>query len=379
MEIQYQLSKKQELFRQAAKELSQKNLAHRAAEIDRMKEFPRDAAKVLTQGRLFGLLVPKEYGGEGADFLDFCLAIEELGKICPTSSLICASQNLGSRLILTKGTEEQRKQFLPELATGRAIYGMAIGDAECGSDASRIYINTTLDNSNYVLNGFKSYIINGDVADILMVLAKTNPEALSGFLVEKGLPGFSVENLEKKAGCEGRYAWKGVFRDCHVARENIIGAEGEGFNITMIIAGEVSTTTAARAIGMAQGAIDYSIEYAGKRIQFGRPIAQFQAIQCMLADMTTKAEAARQLIYKAASLVNEGDKDAAKFGAMAKLFASDMAMSITTNAIQVLGSYGYMKEYPVEKMMRNAKLCQISEGNNQIQQLIIAMALIGEN
>lgn len=372
MEVQYQLTKRQTFFREMVRDLVQKKIAPRAAEVNGAAEFPHEVSEILGQNRLLSLVVPKEHGGEGAGVMDFCLAIEEISKVCPTSAVICAFQNMGSRLILRNGRESQRG-YLPRMANGQIIFGFALNEA-AALDLTAVPVTAIREDRNYVLNGSPCFIANGDVANIFALFVRTNG-TISGLLMEKGTPNFSVVKTEGLTGSEARYGCQAVFKDCPVPIENLLGKEGDAPRIMADFMGEIGCSTAARAVGLAQGVLDYAIQYAKDRVQFGRPIIQFQAIQSLLAGMATRVEAARHLLYKAASMFDQGSRDAYRFAAMAKYFASEAAMSVSTDGIQITGAYGYMKDFPLEKMMRNAKLTQIAEGPNQIQQLIIAKNL----
>ena len=372
MEVQYQLTKKQTLFQAMVKDLVQKKIAPRAGEVDGTASFPHELTEILGQNRLLSLLVPKEQGGEGAGFMDFCIVIEEISKVCPTSAVICAFQNMGSRFILKNG-KESHKSYLPRMANGQIIFGYALNEA-AALDLAAVSVTAIKEGRTYVLNGAPCFIANGDVANILPIFVLTNG-AISGLLVEKGTSDFSVVKIEGLTGSEARYGCQAIFKDCHVPIESLLGQEGDGLRIMVDFMGEIGCSAAARAVGVAQGVLDYAIQYAKDRVQFGRSIFQFQAIQSLLAGMATRVEAARHLLYKAASMYDQGSKDAYRFAAMAKYFASEAAMSVSTDGVQIAGGYGYMKDYPLEKMMRNAKLTQIAEGPNQIQQLIIAKSL----
>ncbi len=298
-------------------------------------------------------------------------AMDDHGEKSPISAAICTFQNMGARLFVKAGTQPQRS-YLPRMAKGETLFGFALNEAESLNLVDVPLVGTT-EGQTYILNGAHCFIANGDVADIVTVFLRVGG-AVSAVLVKKGTPGFSVARTEGLTGSEARYSCKAVFQDCRVPLENLLGQEGEGLRIMGDFVGEMSCATAARAVGLAHGALEFAIEYAKNRVQFGSPIIQFQAIQSLLAGMVTKVEAARHLLYRAASMFDQGGKDVNKFSAMAKYFASEAAMSVTTDAVQIAGGYGYIKDYPLEKMMRNAKLTQISEGTNQIQQLIIAKA-----
>lgn len=379
METQYQLTKRQELLRQAVRDLAQKRIAPRATDIDRAAELPKEVVSLLSQTRLLGLVVPREYGGEGAGFMELCLALEELNKVCSVSALLCANQNLVARLLLAHGSDAQKKKYLPPLASGRALAGLALDEAEASLDAGGLPLKATKDGDNYLLNGSSSFLVNGDAADTLLLFATTEAtagqEKMGLFVLEKETSGLSLEKMPDMKGGEARYTSHVQLKSCRLSRDNVLGEDGAKIIVGAL--GELGTATAARAVGLAQGALEASVTYAKQRVQFGRPIGQFQAIQLALANMETQTQAARYLVYKAASLLDQGDKESARFGAIAKSFATDVAMNVATDAVQVHGGYGYMKEYPIERLMRNAKLAQLADGGNQIHQFLVAKALLG--
>ena len=372
-----QITQKQEFFRQAVRELAQKRIAPHAEEIDRSGDFPQDIANILSQNQLLGLIASREYGGQGAGLVELCLAIEELSKACPISAIICATQNLGCRLILTAGSEEQKNKYLPGLSAGKSIYGLALNEPRVGADSATGSVTAASDGESYTLNGSGFFITNGDVAHITSVFAShIDKEMVAAFIVEKDTPGFSIAKMKDLTGGQARYANEGLLKDCHLHQDSLLGRKEHSIDTVTDLSSLASMTTAARATGLAQAAFDYSLEYAKQRVQFGRPIAKFQSIQVMLANMAAKVEASRCLCYKAAFLLEQQDKDAARFSAIAKYFASDAAMGMTCDAVQILGGYGTIMDYPVDRMMRNAKLTQITEGNNQAQQIAIATMLI---
>ncbi|MEW6034267.1 MAG: acyl-CoA dehydrogenase family protein [Chloroflexota bacterium] len=369
MEIQYQTTKRQEFFRQSVRKLAQRIIAARVADIDNATVFPPDIVQALGENHLLGLLIPKEYGGEGAGFLDCCIMIEELGRVCCTSAVVCATQNLAARLIMARGNEEQKGKYLGKLASGEAICGVAL-DEPVAIRATPA-IAAVPDGESYVLDRSKEFVANGDIAHIVIVFASG-----SCFLIEKGAPGFSLVRIPGMTGCQARYASQAMFVKCRIPKQNLLGTEGDASDIMTSAVAEAGCANAARAVGIALAAAEYAADYSKKRYQFGRPIARFQAIGSMLATMATRTEAARQLVYKAASLIDQGSPDATKFGCMAKHFASDTAMSTTTDAVQILGGYGYMRDYPIERLMRAAKLAQITEVNNKVEELLIARSIV---
>ncbi|BDG61062.1 acyl-CoA dehydrogenase [Caldinitratiruptor microaerophilus] len=387
----FALTAEQEALRQMVREVAEKAVAPRAAEIDRTGEFPWDVLQVFREQELLGLGVPEKYGGAGAGVLSLCLAVEEVARVCASSSLILAVQELGLLPILVGGTEEQKQKWLPPIARGEKLISFGLTEPEAGSDAASIKTTARREGDHYVLNGTKRFITGAGVSDWYTVFAVTDPEkgarGISCFLVEKGTPGFSIGRHEEKMGIRGSPTAELLFEDCRVPAENLVGKEGEGFKYAMMTLDQSRTTIAAQALGIAQGALDFAVQYARERRQFGRPIAEFQGIQFMLADMAMKVEAGRYLLYRAASMIDElGIEERGRerlpaeinrFSAMAKAFCSDSAMAVTTDAVQVLGGYGYIRDYPVERMMRDAKITQIYEGTNQIQRLVIARSLLG--
>lgn len=379
--MQYRLTEQQEMIRQSVKEIVADKVVPRAAEIDETDEFPRDIFELFRAADLLGLAVPVEYGGVEADKLTFCLVTEEIAKASLACAAIVTGQELGSTPILLAGNEEQKHTYLPQVANGEYIAAFAVTEPEAGSDAAAIQTRATLSGDSYILNGGKCFISHGAVAHIFSVFARTDSSltgtrGISAFVVDRNSPGFSIGKIERKMGAHGLSNTELLFDDCRIPRENLLGKEGDGFRIIMKTLDLTRPTVASQALGIAQGALDYAVNYANQRVQFGQPIIQFQAIQFMLADMAMEIEAARQLTYKAATLIDQGSDEVPKFGAMCKCFASDVAMKATTNAVQVLGGYGYMKDHPVERMMRDAKLIQIWEGTNQIQRLVIGRTLV---
>lgn len=388
--MQYDLTEEQEMIRQTVRKLAVDKVAPRAAEIDETEEYPWDILELLKENALMGADVPEAYGGMGSGPLALCIIIEELSKACASTGLIPAVQELGLLPILLGGSEEQKQKFLPKIASGEHLSACAITEPGAGSDVGSIQTRAVKDGDAYILNGTKIFITNGGIGNVYSVFAKTDPDtaksskALSVFIVEKGSPGFSVGKHEKKLGIRGSDTAELIFEDCRIPAANLLGDEGMGFAICMKTLDFSRPGIAAQALGIAQGALDYAVGYAKERKQFGKPITTFQGIQFMLADMTTQVEAARQLLYKAASLLEKQAKDMSRlpaevirFSSMSKNLASDTAMKVTVDAIQVLGGYGYIREYPVERMMRDAKITQIYEGTNQIQRVVIANTLLG--
>jgi alkylation response protein AidB-like acyl-CoA dehydrogenase len=308
------------------------------------------------------------------------MAIEELSRYCATTALLLAVQQLGSTPILLAGNEEQKRKYLPRLASGEWMAAYALTEAGSGSDAAAMQTRAVRKGDKYILNGSKRFITNGGISHVNSVFAISDPtqgtRGISAFIVEKDFPGFSVGRIEDKMGIKGSQTAELIFTDCEVPVENLLGREGEGFKIAMMTLDRTRIGIGAQALGIAQGALDLAVSYAKQRIQFNKPIADNQGIQFMLADMATKVEASRLLVYNAAEMVDRGEQNFSKYSAMAKMYASDRAMEVTSDAIQILGGYGYMKEYPAERMLRDAKITQIYEGTNQIQRLVIARELL---
>jgi alkylation response protein AidB-like acyl-CoA dehydrogenase len=378
------LSEEQLEIRDLIRTLSRERIAPRAAEIDKSSEFPWDVVELFREHDLFGIMFDEEYGGAGASALMTLVAIEEVSKVCATSGLILAVQELGSLGIKLAGTEEQKQRFLPKLASGEWLPAYALTEPGSGSDSAAMRTEARLDGDEYVLNGGKRFITNAGVAGLYVVFAKTDPEAghvgISALVVEADAPGFEVGRIEPKMGIKGSTTGEIFFDDCRIPADNLLGEEGEGFRIAMRILDRSRPGIGAQGLGLAQGATDYALEYAKSRETMGKPIAQHQLIAGMLADMETKCEAARGLLYKCGQLIDEGadGADLTKISAMAKLYCTDAAMEVTTDAVQILGGYGYIQEYPVERMMRDAKITQIYEGTNQIQRLVIAREMVKE-
>jgi alkylation response protein AidB-like acyl-CoA dehydrogenase len=380
-----QLTDEQREVRDLVRTLARERIAPRAAEIDASHEFPWDVVELFREHGIFGLSFDERYGGTGTGALLALLVIEEVSKVCATSGVILAVQELGSFGLKLAGTDEQKSRYLPLLASGEWLAAYALTEAGSGSDSAAMRTTAERHGDEYVLNGSKRFITNAGVADLYTVFAKTDPEAghagISAFLVEASAPGFEVGRIEPKMGIKGSTTGEIFFNDCRVAAENLLGEEGEGFRIAMRILDRSRPGIGAQGLGLAQGATDYALEYARTRETMGKPIAQHQLVAAMLADMETKCEAARGLLYKCGLMIDEGAPadEVTKISAMAKLYCTDVAMDVTTDAVQVLGGYGYMREYPVERMMRDAKITQIYEGTNQIQRLVIARQMLKEN
>ncbi|MED3552926.1 acyl-CoA dehydrogenase family protein [Cytobacillus praedii] len=367
---------KQEIHR-----LAQGRIKPRAIEIDEKAEYPMDILHLLSEYGYIGANMPEEYGGLGLDLLSFCLIVEEISRVCASSSQVAVVQELGSLPIIIGGNDALKKRFLPDLAHGKKIAAYALTEPNAGSDVKSLKTRAERDGDSYILNGQKMFISNGGVADVYSVFAQT-AAGITAFVVEKDTPGFVVGKLEKKMGIKGSPTAQLYFDNCRIPIENRIGDEGDGWMIAMKTFDKSRPTVAAQALGIAQGAYDIALEYVQEREQFGKNISSFQAIQFMLADMATQIEAARGLVYKAASKVNEltatgKNPELTQASSMAKMFAADVAMKVTTDAVQLLGGYGFIQEYHVERMMRDAKITQIYEGTNQIQRVIIARTILG--
>jgi alkylation response protein AidB-like acyl-CoA dehydrogenase len=379
------LSDDQQEIRELVRTLARERVAPRAAAIDAGSEFPWDLVELFREHELFGLPFEERHGGTGTGALMLLVAIEEISKACATTGLLLAVQELGSLALKLSGTEEQKERYLSRLASGEWLAAYALTEAGSGSDSAAMRSEARRDGDVYVLNGSKRFITNADVAHLYTVFAKTDPAAghrgISAFIVEADTPGFSVARVEAKLGIKGSTTGELVFDDCRVPVANLLGEEGEGFRIAMRVLDRSRPGIAAQALGIAQGATDYALEYARTRETMGKPIAEHQLVAAMLADMETACEAGRGLLYKVGLMLDEGvdGSELTKASAMAKLFCSDVAMEVSTNAVQILGGYGYIKEYPVERMMRDAKITQIYEGTNEIQRLVIARELVKEN
>jgi alkylation response protein AidB-like acyl-CoA dehydrogenase len=355
-------------------------VAPRAADIDAKSEYPRDIRELFSEHDLFGLPFDTEHGGTGTGALMLNIAIEEVARACASSALMLMVQELGTLPIKLFGTDEQKGRLLPRCATGDWTPAFALSEPDAGSDPGGMRTRAVRDGEDWVIDGTKNWITNLGIADFYIVFCVTDPEArhsrgISAFIVEADRPGFSIGKLEHKMGIRGSPTGQPIFDRVRVPAENLIGEQGEGFKVAMTTLDRSRLGVAAQALGIAQGATDYAAAYAQERRQFGKPIGSFQGIQFKLAEMETRTAAARELCYRACAKVDAGERDMGKYSAMAKLFASDTAMWVTTEAVQVLGGYGYVSEYPVERMMRDAKITQIYEGTNEIQRLVIARTL----
>ena len=378
------LTEEQREIRDLVRQLARERIAPRAAEIDESHEFPWDVVELFRENDLFGLFFDEEYGGLGTGTLLALVAIEEVSKVCATSGLILATQELGSLGVKLAGNEEQKQRYLPRLASGEWLCAYALTESGSGSDSAAMRSTARREGDEYVLNGSKRFITNAGVAQLYTVFAKTDPDAghsgISAFVVEAETPGFEVTRIEPKMGIKGSTTGELVFEDVRVPAANLLGEEGEGFKIAMRILDRSRPGVGAQGLGLAQGATDYAVDYAKTRETMGKPIGEHQIVAAMLADMETKCEAARGLLYKFGAAVDEGieGSELTKLSAMTKLYCTDVAMEVTTDAVQVLGGYGYISEYPLERMMRDAKITQIYEGTNQIQRLVIAREMLKE-
>ena len=383
------LTDEQRAMRDLVKELADEKVAPRAAEIDQSMEFPWDMVELLARHDVLALPFPAKYGGLGGDLLTICACVEQLSRVCATTGLILAVQELGSTPLLLAGTDEQKQRWIPDLAAGKALAAFALTESEAGSDAAAARTKAVRDGQTWRIDGSKRFISQGSVAKIVAVFAvtDTDPAAvkahrhLTCFLVEQGMAGFAASKLEHKMGIRGSPTAELTFDAVAVPDANRIGEVGEGWSLAMRTFERSRPGIAAQAVGIAQGALEVAARYAAERRQFGRPIADFQMVAQMLADMATQTEAARQLLYTACAEIELGSAGTtgispARWASMAKLFCGDTAMAVTTDAVQVLGGYGYITEYPVERMMRDAKITQLYEGTQQIQRLIIARDLI---
>jgi alkylation response protein AidB-like acyl-CoA dehydrogenase len=378
--MDFEYSDQERMVQELARRLAREKIGPRAAEIDAREEFPHDLVRLLAEHGLFGLIVSEALGGSDAGILAFLLAVEEIARACAATATIFAGQYLGMYPVLLAGTEEQQRRLIPALARGERLAAFALTEPEAGSDVAAIQMTARQDGKHYVLTGAKQFITSGDVAGILTVFATTDRSqghrGLSAFVVEQGTPGLHVARIEKKMGIRGTTTAALEFRDCRVPAVNRLGAEGEGFKIAMQVLDRARPSVAAIAVGIAQAALDHSLDYAQTRKQFGQPIANFQAIQFMLADMAMEVQLARLSYLYTGHLIRSGAERYTLPAAVAKCYASEVAMRATTNAVQIFGGYGYSREYPVERLMRDAKITQIYEGTSEIQRIVIANQLL---
>jgi alkylation response protein AidB-like acyl-CoA dehydrogenase len=376
----YRLTEEQDLLRQAVRELAEDKIAPRAADVDETGEFPHDVYDALVRAEFHAVHVPEEYGGVGADAISACVVIEEVARACASSSLIPAVNKLGTMPVILSGSEELKKQVLTPVASGEAMFSYALSEREAGSDAASMRTRAVLDGEHWVLNGTKCWITNAGVSSYYTVMAVTDPEkganGISAFVVHKDDPGFSVGAKERKLGIKGSPTCEIYFADCTIPADRIVGEPGTGFKTALVTLDHTRLAIGAQALGIAQGAFDAAVAYVKERKQFGKRIADFQGIQFMLADMAMRIEASRQLVYAAAARAERGEPNLTFTSSAAKVFASDTAMSVTTDAVQLFGGAGYTRDFPVERMMRDAKITQIYEGTNQINRMVMARNLL---
>lgn len=380
--MDYLLTEEQKMVQELSHKIAEEKIRPVAARYDQTEEYPWEVIKVIAEAGLFGLFIPETYGGMGVNVLSLCLATEELSRACGGIAVCYAASALGTFPLVLFGSDAQKQKYLPDLAAGKKVAAFAVTEPEAGSDASAIKTTARKEGNYYVLNGLKHFITNGGDAEVYVVIAMTDKtkgaRGASAFIVEKGTPGFTFGKKEEKFGIRASSTRELIFTDCKVPVENLLAKEGMGFIVTMRTFDMSRPGVAAQALGIAQGALELAVKYAKERHQFGKSVASFQGIQWMLADMATEVEAARALVYATARMVDAGLKDLSKESAMAKMYASDVAMKVTVDALQIFGGYGYMRDYPIEKYVRDAKITQIYEGTNQIQRGIIALKLIRE-
>jgi len=377
----FKISEDHEMLREAVRAVAEDKIAPHAAQVDEQSEFPRAALEALVASDFHAPHIPEEYDGVGADALATCIVIEEVARVCASSSLIPAVNKLGSMPVILAAGDELKAKYLPPVARGEAMFSYGLSEREAGSDTASMRCRATADGDDFVLNGQKSWITNAGESEFYTVLAVTDPDGergrnVSAFVVEKSDEGFGFGEKERKLGIKGSPTRELHFEACRIPGDRMIGSPGEGLKIALRTLDHTRVTIGAQAVGIAQGALDYALGYVKERKQFGKAIAEFQGLQFMLADMAMKLEAARQLVYVAAAKSQRQDADLSFFGAAAKCFASDVAMEVTTDAVQLLGGAGYVKDHPVERMMRDAKITQIYEGTNQIQRVVMARQLL---
>lgn len=374
------LTEEQQMIKELAKSIAKEQVEPRAMEIDKTGEFPWDNIKVMAENGLFGVHVSEEYGGAGSDMVSHVAVIEEIAAACASTSVALSTQALTIAPFLIGASEEQKKKYVTPMAKGEILGSFGITEPGAGSDVSNLKTTAVADGDDYILNGQKVFITNAGESEIYVIVARTSEHRTKGIslmIVEKGTPGLSFGKEEDKMGIRGSITREVLLEDVRIPKENMIGAEGDGFRILMNVFNETRPVVGAQATGIAKGAYEYCLDYVKERKQFGREIHQFQMVQAELANMAMKIEASRQLVHHAAQMLDNGEeKSVIAYASMAKCFGSDTAMEVTTNAVQLLGGYGYIKEYPVERMMRDAKITQIYEGTNQIQRVIIANQII---
>lgn len=376
----FQLSDEHNELRAVLRDLCEKEIAPHAADVDEKARYTDEALAALTSSGMAAIHIPEEYGGQGGDSIAACIVIEEVARVCASSSLIPICNKLGTMGLLLRGSEDLKKQVLPSIAAGEAVASYALSEREAGSDAASMRTRARREGDEWVLNGAKCWISNGGQSTWYTVMAVTDPDkkanGISAFIVHKDDPGFSIGAKEKKMGIKGSPTTELYFEDCRIPADRIIGDEGTGFKTALATLDHTRPTIGAQAVGIAQGALDASIAYVKERKQFGKPVGDFQAVQFMLADMAMKIEAARLTVYSAAARAERGEPDLGFISSASKCFASDVAMEVTTNAVQLFGGYGYTTDFPVERYMRDAKITQIYEGTNQIQRVVMSRALL---
>jgi alkylation response protein AidB-like acyl-CoA dehydrogenase len=374
------MEKERQMIRTTAEKTAQRIVQPRAAKIDATGEFPWDLVEAFGKQGFLSLLLPEQFGGTNGDLTSFCIVVEEIAKVCGSSSLIILAQGVGTLPILLGGNSSQKDFYSTEISEKNSLTAFALNDGEGGSEISSIKTQAEKQGKDYLINGHKCFVTHASLAKFYSVFAVTRPEhgaeEISAFVVEDGTPGLLFGTREEKIGMRGSVETDVIFKNCRVPQENRLGEEGEGWKIAMDAINLSRPAMGAQAVGIAQGALDFAIHYANERIQFGQPISSFQAIQFMIADMATQVEAARELVYKAAGQIDAKMEDTEKLSAISKYFASEIAIKVTTDAVQILGGYGYTKDYPVERMMRDAKVTQIYEGANQIQRWLVAQQLL---
>ena len=378
--MDFTLSKKHEMARSLFKEFAENEVAPVAQETDELEQFPAETVKKMAKAGFMGIPVPKEYGGQGCDPLTYAMCVEELAKVCGTTSVVVSAHtSLCIDPILTYGTEEQKQKYIPDLASGKKLGAFGLTEPGAGTDAQGQQTKAVLDGDEWVLNGSKCFITNGSYADVYIIIAVTGVvekrgrkmKEISSFIVEKGTPGFSFGTKEKKMGIRGSATYELIFEDCRILKENLLGPQGKGFGIAMHTLDGGRIGIASQALGLAEGALEKTIAYVQERKQFGRAISKFQNTQFQIADMATKVEAAKLLVYKAA-MAKAAQKVYSVEAAMAKLYAAEVAMEVTTKCVQLHGGYGYIREYDVERMMRDAKITEIYEGTSEVQRMVIS-------
>ncbi len=382
MSDNYKLTDEQKMVKETVRRMAQEKIAPLAADMDETGKFSQDVHGQFKALGLFGLAFPEAYGGSDMGILSAALVLEEIGRICSSSAIICAAPIAVGRIILEYGSDEQKNRYLPQIASGETTAALALSEPEAESDIAGTATRAEKRGDQYVIIGRKSFVDLADVAGFITVFARDDkgqePGTVSAFIVEKDTPGWSIDRTVKKMGTQAIHTCELIFEGCNIPKKNILGKEGDGEVIAAKTLGLNCVTTASRALGIAQGALDYSLNYTQERVQFGRPVASFQGIQFMLADMATRIEAGRYLLYKACAEIDRGEDEGYFSGSMAKCFLADTAMKVATDAVQLLGGYGYMKDHPVERMMRDAKLTQIEEGTNRSQRLLLAHEMLRE-